>query len=442
MKSIRPSAGVFAVLCLSVSMSLAGVHPDIQKVIQSVSAERVEELLKTFESFQTRNLLSSDTAGFGIKASAEWIKAEFEKANPDLNVYLDRFILPKQGRRLTRDVELINVVAVLPGKWAGGNKERIFLVNAHYDTISRSADGRFHSDESDTPAPGINDDASGVAAMIEAARAFRGLAFEATVYFVAFAGEEMGLIGSTLMAAKLKEQGKNIEGVFTLDMIGNIKGGGGRIDNNRMRIFSAGPADSPSRQLARYAKRFGEEAFPAVEIDCIFRADRFGRGGDHTPFVLEGYPGIRLMEASENYAVQHSPDDTLNNMDLDYCTQNIRIISSILATLALAPPAPEVSGERGRSLLGRGDSGYDAHLRWQGVEAEDLSGYFVHWRKTTAPFWEKKVFVKDAPELLLPGVSIDEFVFGVSAVDRDGFESPVAAYTMPPRTKQEYITKK
>ncbi|MCJ7680550.1 MAG: fibronectin type III domain-containing protein, partial [Candidatus Aminicenantes bacterium] len=133
---------------------------------------------------------------------------------------------------------------------------------------------------------------------------------------------------------------------------------------------------------------------------------------------------------------------TLNNMDLDYCTRNIRIISSILATLALAPPAPEVSGERGRSLLGRGDSGYDAHLRWQAVEAEDLSGYFVHWRKTTAPFWEKKVFVADAEELILPGLSIDEYVFGVSAVDRDGFESPVAAYVMPPRTKQTYETKK
>ena len=214
------------------------------------------------------------------------------------------------------------------------------------------------------------------------------------------------------------------------------------IDNNRMRIFSAGPADSSSRQLARYAKKIGEEAFPSVELDCIFRADRFGRGGDHTPFVLEDFPGIRLMEASENYAVQHSPNDTLSNMDLDYCTRNIQIVSSILASLALAPAAPRVVNERGRSLIGRGESGYDAHLRWQAVDSDDLSGYFVHWRKTTAPFWEKRIFAGNVNEYILPGVTIDENVFGISAVDGDGFESPVAAYVMPPRSKQEYITKK
>ena len=226
MKFIHRTAGVFVVLCLFAAGSEAALHSKIQTVIQSISSERVEGLLKTFENFQTRNLLSSDREGFGIKAAADWIKKEFETANPDMNVYLDRFFLPKQGRRLTADIELINVVAVLPGKNEGKDEERIFLMNAHYDTISRSSDGRFHYDDADTPAPGINDDASGVAALIETARAFRGLDADATIYFVAFAGEEMGLIGSTLMAARMKKEKKNIVGVLTLDMIGNIYGGG------------------------------------------------------------------------------------------------------------------------------------------------------------------------------------------------------------------------
>ena len=430
---------VLLICGIFVSEVWAADNPKIRNIIDTVSQERVAALLQTFESFQTRHLLSSHRENFGIKASAEWIHEKFTKANPRLNVYFDTFNLPKQGRRLTTDIELINVVAVLPGT-ATGENERIFLVNAHYDTVARSASGRF--DDVDTLAPGVNDDASGVTALIETSRAFGELELEATVYFVAFAGEEMGLIGSTLMAQKMKTENKNIEGVITLDMIGNSEGGQGQIDNTRIRVFSAGPADSTSRQLARFTKKIGEDYFPAAEVDLIYRSDRFGRGGDHTPFVLEGYAGVRMMEANENYSRQHYAADTFENIDLEYCTRNIRLFVSVLGSLALGPAPPKITSERGRAMLGRGESGYDAALRWNPVNSTDLEGYYVYWRKTTAPLWEKKVYVGNTTEHTFSKVTIDEFVFGVSAVDSEGNESLISAYVMPPRRKSTYQTKK
>ncbi|MCJ7581361.1 MAG: M28 family peptidase [Candidatus Aminicenantes bacterium] len=412
---------------------------DIENIIRGISKENVEIILKKMESFQTRHVFSTDREGFGIKASADWIHEKFSSSSPKLKVFFDDYELPPQGR-INQDVTMRNVVAVLPGRLSG-DQERIFLINAHYDSYARKTDDQFPRESNDNPATGVNDDSSGVAALIEMARVMSGYEFDASVYFAAFAGEEVGLVGSTLMAARLKEEGKTIAGVITLDMIGNIEGGSGLIDNKRMRVFSAGPADSPSRQLARYAKNIGEKYFPSAEIDCIFRADRFGRGGDHTPFVLEGWPGIRMMEANENYSRQHTTNDTLDNMDLDYCTRNIRIVSSILASLASAPPSPSIISERGRALLGRGEDGYSAQLRWNPVSSENLTGYKVYWRKTTAPFWENEVFVGDVSEYILEKITIDEYVFGVSSVGRDGNESPINAYTMPPRSKSTYTLK-
>ncbi len=412
---------------------------DIESIIRDISKDNVENILKKLESFQTRHVFSSDKEGFGINAAAEWIYGKFTSSSPKLKVFFDTYELPPQ-RRINRDVTMRNVVAVLPGRLTG-DQERIFLINAHYDSYARKIGDQFPKDSNDNPATGVNDDSSGVAALIEMARVMSDYEFDATIYFAAFAGEEVGLVGSTLMAARLKEEGKPIEGVITLDMIGNIEGGNGFIDNKRMRVFSAGPADSSSRQLARYAKKIGEKFFPSVEIDCIFRADRFGRGGDHTPFVLEGWPGIRMMEANENYSRQHTTNDTLDNMDVDYCTQNIRIVASILASLASAPPSPGITSERGRSLLGRGEDRYSAQLRWNPVSSDNLAGYKVYWRKTTAPFWENEVFVGKVSEYTLEKVTIDESVFGVCAVGKDGNESQIIAYTMPPRSKSTYTIK-
>lgn len=426
-------------LGLSVQTGYAFQSPEIEEIIQNISLENVKDILQNLESFQTRHVLSSDKEGFGIKASAEWIEKRFASSSPRLQVFSDTYELPPQGRRLTQELTMRNVVAILPGRLSG-DQERIFLANAHYDTVARREDGSFSRDNFDNYAPGINDDGSGVAALIEMARVFSQYEFDATVYFVAFSGEEVGLVGSTLMAERLKKEGKTVDGVITMDMIGNIRGGNGVIDNKRMRVFSAGPADSPSRQLARYAKKVGEHFFPAADVDCIFRADRFGRGGDHTPFVLEGWAGIRMMEANENFSQQHTVKDTLENMSLEYCTRNIRIVASILASLALAPPAPNIASEKGYPLLRRG-KGYDAQLGWNAVACEDLAGYKVYWRKTYAPFWEKEVLVGNTTEYIFKNVTIDEYVFGVSAVDKNGNESLISAYTMAPRTKRSYTVK-
>jgi hypothetical protein len=440
----KTSTLVFSVLILwslCVTRSAASpTDPDIAALIQGVGEENVEQILKNLESFQTRHVMSSHKDGFGIQAAAEWLRGEFQKLSPRLQVSIDTYELPPQGRRMANPMTMRNVVAVLPGRHSG-EQERIFMLHAHYDTVARKEDGSWARDNYDNPAPGVNDDASGVAALLELARLFSEHEFDATVCFVAFAGEEVGLIGSTLMAARLKEEGKNIRGNIGLDMIGNIEGGNGVYDNRRMRVFSAGPMDSPSRSLARYAKRVGEHYHPSAEIDLIYRADRFGRGGDHTPFVLEGWAGIRMMEANENYSRQHTVHDTYANMDLAYCTRNIRIVGSILASLAAAPPAPSVTNERGRALLGRGN-GYDAALKWNPVACDDLAGYIVHWRRTTSPYWEKEIRVGNVTEHMLPNVTIDEYVFGVSAVDTSGNRSLVSAYVMPPRTKRTYEVKK
>ncbi len=440
MKRVTRWTGLGAFLFLTFQ-GVSAVRPsEIGKMIREISEENVETILKKLASFETRHVYSSDREGFGIKAAATWIHEKFSSLSPRLEVSFDTYDLPAQRGRLNRDVTIRNVIAVLPGKQTG-DKERIFLVNAHYDSYARPPDSGYPKDSFDNPAPGVNDDASGVAALLEMARVFSRHEFDASVYFVAFAGEEVGLVGSTLMAARLNGEGKRIDGVITLDMIGNIEGGNGLIDNRRMRVFSDGPEDSPSRQLARYAKKVGESHLPSAEIDCIFRADRFGRGGDHTPFVLEGWPGIRMMEANENYSRQHTADDTLENMSVDYCTRNIRIVASILASLAAAPPAPGINDERGRPLLRRGPGGYDAQLGWNPVPCDNLAGYKVYWRKTIAPFWENEVFVGDKTEFILDKVTIDESAFGVSAVDKDGNESLISVYTMAPRPKSTYTTK-
>ncbi len=431
-----------AVLC-----GLTGTHaiaastdPDISTLLSEVSKENVEKILKKMESFHTRHTMSSDQENIGIKASAEWLLAEFKGLGTRLQVEMDTYELPPQGRRMRQPMTMRNVVATLPGRHTG-EQERIFMLHAHYDSYARPVDKDWPRDNFDNLAPGVNDDSSGVAALLELARVFSDHEFDATVIFVAFAGEEVGLVGSTLMAARLKEEGKNISGNIGLDMIGNIEGGNGVFDNRRMRVFSAGPMDSPSRSLARYAKRVGEHYLPSAEIDLIYRADRFGRGGDHTPFVLEGWAGIRMMEANENYSRQHTVNDTFANMDLDYCTRNIRIVGSVLASLAAAPPAPSVTSDRGRTLLGRG-GGYDAALRWNPVVCDDLAGYIVHWRRTTSPHWEKTIQVGNVTEHTIPNVTIDEYVFGVSAVDTTGNQSVISAYVMPPRTKRVYEVKK
>ncbi|MGQ9617893.1 MAG: M28 family peptidase [Candidatus Aminicenantia bacterium] len=410
----------------------------LRKIATSISEENIAQTIKKLQNFGTRNTLSrADMEHFGIGGARRWIFNEFSRIK-GLKVFYDAYFLPKQGRRLVKDTELYNIVAVKEGK---SKKERIIILNAHYDTISVSNNGKFNYEDWDIPAPGANDDASGISAMMEIARVLRDFETDATIYYIAFAGEEQGLVGSTIFAKKMKELSKNIEAVITMDMISNIAGGNGFVDSGRVRVFSEDPNDSPSRELARYVKKISEIIIPSMNVDLVYRADRFGRGGDHTPFVLEGFPGIRFTEAKENYSIQHTQFDTIENLSLPYCAKVARIVAVSLFSLASSPPAPVVNDKNGIPMIGRG-KGYDAHLRWNFEgDLEKIYEFRVYMKDTKAPFWEKSFSAGKNLEFILNDISIDDWTFGVSSVGNNGFESLITIYRLPPRRKGEFIYK-
>ena len=213
-----------------------------------------------------------------------------------------------------------------------------------------------------------------------------------------------------------------IDGVLNNDIVGNSIGGSGKNLNQTLRVFSEEPNDSPSRQIARYLKEAGERYTPAVNVDLIFRHDRFARGGDHTSFNRVGFPAVRITVAEENYSRQHTMDDTLEGIDLNYLSRAVRINVAALASLAKAPSAPKLGA------LGRQPSGYDANLKWEPAEGNP-AGYVVVMRKTTSPLWEKELYVGNVLQFVLKDVSIDEWVFGVRAIGKDGSESLTSVWT-------------
>jgi hypothetical protein len=285
-------------------------------------------------------------------------------------------------------------------------------------------------------APGVSDDGSGIACVLECARVLSQFDFEATLVFVAFAGEEQGLIGSRALAKRLKGRQQEIEALINNDIIGTEISGNGVSDNRRVLLFSEEPNDSASRQIARYARAVAARYYPEMSVELIFRHDRFGRGGDHTPFNQEGYAAVRFTTANENFAQQHSPADTFTNASVRYTAKVIRINAATAASLALAPKPPvtrSVARNRTRVGLGRG-SGYDAVVRWEYPDAEpDLAGFSIVIRSTTAPDWERELWAGNVREFTLTNTPIDQLVFGVKAVDRDGHESLVSAYVTQPR---------
>lgn len=425
------------------------VNPLIKKVIDEVSQERIETTLKKLEGFGTRgNFSQTDHPTTGIGAARTWILEEFKSYSPRLEVRMDTYKVKKQ-QRIYRDIELVNVVAVLPGT---RYPDVQILVSGHYDSLNLLRNPDMAGQQANTPeptveeqekralapAPGVSDDASGVAATMELARVLSKYEFDKTLVFVAFAGEEIGLIGSTLHAQKAKDAKLNIEAVMNSDIIGTDVGGDGRRINRAVRVFSDEPNDSPSRQLARYIKEVGDRYFPRMEASLVFRADRVSRGGDHTPFAQEGFAAVRFTSAVENYAHQHSATDTFGNASPEYVANVTRLKAAVVASLALAPKPPMTmrefvrAGQRTVSAnIARGKSGYDALLRWKDENpAPDLAGYVVLMRNTISPFWEKEIFVGKELEYLMPGVDIDNYAFGVKAVDQQGNESLVAPMTV------------
>jgi len=367
--------------------------------------------------------------------------------SPLLKVSFDSYQVAKQGR-VTRDVEVRNVMAMLPGQSA-----RRIYVSGHYDTVARpggqgtaNASGPAFRDPDaplapvadpnaplDNPAPGVNDDGSGTALTMELARVFSqsGLTFDATLVFMCHVGEEQGLFGARLHAEKAAVEKIRIDAVLNNDIVGNDKGGNGIVDGATIRVYSEGPEDSPSREVARFIQRWASRYVPSHRVRLMARPDRFGRGGDHSAYNQFGFPAVGFRESRENFSHQHDPRDTFEGISPDYLAQDARGNAASAAALALAPPAPGVTGDRGQPTIGRQPSGYDANLRW--TASPGAVAYRVFWREAWGPDWQHDLLVGNVTELVLLHMQIDDYVFGVAAVDADGHESLVSPYVAPPR---------
>jgi hypothetical protein len=424
-------------------------NPQIARIVEEVSAQRIEATIRKLVSFGTRNSLSeteSETRGIG--AARRWIKKELEACSKGthLKVEFDDHLV-ESGPRVPRPTHFVNVVATLPGTQAE-SRERIYVVSGHYDSMPSSpVDG-------EKDAPGANDDASGTAVSMELACVMSKYRFDATLVFMTVAGEEQGLLGSTGFAKAAKAKGLDIAGMFTNDIVGNTRGADGRVERNRIRLFAegvppsaqlpdavlqalrtSGENDLPTRQLARYVKEAGEKYVADLKVDVIWRRDRYLRGGDHFPFLDAGYAALRFTEPSEDWRHQHQDvrmvdgvqfGDLPEFVDFAFVAQVARVNGAALASLAFGPSVPrEVEMENFRLEA-------DTTLRWKPNPEPDVAGYRIVWRETTSPAWQQSLDVGNATRHTLVGISKDNFIFGVQAYDRDGNLS-VAAFPKPYR---------
>jgi len=437
--------------------------PVIRKILSEISRDRIAATMQKLASFDTRgNFSDPDQKDRGIGAARRWIFDQFKSYNPRLDVSFDPYKVKKQGTRILRDVEVVNVVAVLPGT---SLPDKRLIVSAHYDSLNivrkpdapevtpeggePAADDVIDFDKSvEATAPGVTDNAAGTALVLELARVMSQYKFEKTIVFIAFGGEEIGLVGSSLYSLKAKERKDQIEAVLNNDVVGVAIAGDGHAESGLVHVFSEEPADSPSRELARYIRETAQRYVPGFRAEPVFRQDRFSRNGDHTPFNANGFAAVRFTSAAENLGIQHSANDTFDKSSPDYTTLVARVNGAALASLALAPPAPETTREvltgasKGRRVptVARGKSRYDAVLRWKDAPADDLAGYAIVIRSTTTPFWEQQTFVGKVTEYTLTGLSIDDIVFGVKAIDTEGHESLVAPWIAAPVPLRKFET--
>ena len=413
----------------------------IYEIIENVSAERLENDIRTLAGFGTRNTFSDTVSNTrGIGAARRWIKSEFDqvstKCNNCLDVFYQKdFVTPADGNRIPKEAWIVNVVAIQEGT---KYPNRYIIMSGDID--SRNSDTMNFTDD----APGANDNASGMAGTIEAARVLSNYKFENSIIYVGLSGEEQGLFGGKGLAEYAKKNNWEIIGILNNDMIGNIEGVDGVIDNRSFRIFSepvppteteqernmrrfyGGEVDGISRQLARYVLKTTETYMPEMNPMMIYRLDRFGRGGHHRPFNDLGFPGIRIMEAHENYNRQHQDlrtedgieyGDVVEGVNFDYTAKLTAVNAITMASLAWAPPAP-------KNVKIGGIVEPSTKLQWDKIDG-DIAGYKIYWRDTTAPQWQYSRFVGDVNEFTLEGIVIDNFYFGVAAVGKNGHESVV-----------------
>ena len=461
MPSIRqPYLAAAALLLLVAARPAAGQaiprpapDPRVARIVSSISETRLRTLVDRLAAFGTRHTLSDTTSSTrGIGAARQFIYDELARSNPRLQVAFATFRVARQGR-ITRDVELRNVVALLPGRSA-----RRIYVTAHYDTVSIGPQGAHGpntrpagqpappdpqldaSQDYDVDAPGANDNASGTALTMELARALASadVTFDATLVFVLWAGEEQGLIGARAQIHSLAIDEVVIDAAFNNDIVGNSHGGDGARDARSVRVYAAGPEDSMSRALARHVQRAAATYVPAHRVRIMAREDRFGRASDHSAFTENFYPAVVFREAAENFLRQHSPSDTADGVDVRYLAQNARVNAAAAASLALAPPAPAVTtivNGRFQPTIGRQPSGYDANLRW--APAPGAASYRIYWRDAWTPDWQHSVAVGNVTSHVLEGMSIDNHVFGVAAVGAAGHQSLISAYVAQPRSEPD-----
>lgn len=412
---------------------------EIVSMLRSVSANRIESDIRKLVSFGTRNTLSTqDNPNRGIGAARDWIFNEFEKISRDcggcLIVEKQSFTQPK-APRVPEPTLLTNVIATLKGST---DPDRIYVVSGHYDSMCSSPT------DAACDAPGANDDASGTAAVIELARVMSKHKFDATIIFMAVAGEEQGLLGATYFAEQAKQKGLRIEAMFTNDIIGGVTTQKNSPNRNRVRVFSegvpsnetpqeantrrsvGGENDSSSRQLARFIKEQADRYIKDFKVWMIYRRDRYLRGGDHIPFLERGFAAVRITEADEDYNHQHQNvrtengvfyGDTPEFVDFGYVANVTRVNLVALASLALAPAAPKNVGIVTSRLTN------DTDLKWDPNLDSDLAGYEIVWRDTSSPEWTNSLFVGNVTTYTIKQKSKDNFFFGVRAVDKDGNRS-------------------
>lgn len=419
------------------------LDPRISTIAESTSAERIEKDIRKLAGFGTRNTFSdtlSETRGIG--AARRWIKQEFDQISKDcgdcLEVFYQRTLVTAEGnRRIPKDTWIVNVIAIQRGTV---HPNRYIMMSGDID--SRASNGS----DGEIDAPGANDNATGMAGAIEAARVLTKYKFPSSVVYVGLSGEEQGLFGGKHLAALAKEQEWDIIGILNNDMIGNIEGIDGVIDNTSFRVFSeptpanaddrqriwqrfyGGEVDGPSRQLARYVERMTSTYMTNLTATMIYRLDRFGRGGHHRPFNDEGFPGVRIMEKHENYVRQHQDirvedgiayGDVIEGVNFPYAAKLTAVNAIVMAGLAWAPLAP-------KNVMIGGAVRASTRLKWDAVEDPNLQAYKVYWRETTAPQWQYFKYVdKSELETTLKNIIIDNYLFGIAAVGKDGNESVV-----------------
>ena len=416
--------------------------PIIHQMVRDVSADRIENDIRKLVSFGTRHTLSdtkSQTQGIG--AARRWIFSEFEKVSASCGGCLEVMYVSDivTGNRIPEPTEVVSVIAIQRGEHDPNR-----YVSMSGDIDSRISDPLNGNDKS----PGANDNASGMAGVIEAARILSKYKFAGSIIYMGLSGEEQGLYGGRIVAAHALKNKWRIKAVLNNDMIGNITGINGVVNNTsarvfsegtryvetedeaRQRRFSGGEVDSPSRNIARFIDRQADKYVPNLDVMMIYRLDRFGRGGHHRPFNAVGIPAVRIMETNEHYDRQHQDirvengreyGDVIEGVNFDYAKKLTALNISVLAEMAAAPPFPS-------NVTLKGAVRASAVINWtkpKGRMAQNLSGYKVYWRLTDSNQWTYSKYIGDVDTYTFKNLVIDNYYFGVSSISKNGAESPV-----------------